>query len=61
MHCDYEYTHIETDAHSLYEITYHPYTWALHHVSTKDQHPQEDINTKECKINTSNLHLESLK
>jgi hypothetical protein len=57
MHCDYEYPHIPTDAHNLYEITHYPYTRALHHVSTKDQHPQGDINTEECKINKCKLHL----
>jgi hypothetical protein len=44
MHCDYEYPHVPTDAHNLYEITHYPYTRAFHHVSTKDQHPQRDIN-----------------
>jgi hypothetical protein len=57
MHCDYEYPQIPTDAHSLYEITHYPYTWTLQHVSTKDQHPQGDINAKECKINTFSLYL----
>jgi len=61
MYCDYEYPHIPTDAENLYEITYYPYTWAVQHVSTKDQHSQGDINTKEGKINTPNLHLQTFK
>jgi len=53
--------HTPTNAYNLYEITYRPYTWAFLHVAAINQHLQGDINTKEHKINTSNLHIQCQK
>ena len=39
-----------------HKITYYPCTWTLMHVSVIIHHPWGDTNTKEHKINTSNLY-----
>ena len=51
MHCDY-HPHTSTNANDLYNITNHPYTCTLLHVSVISHFPQGDINTQEYKINT---------
>ena len=38
-HCDYNHPHTSTNAHNLYEITNHPHTRSLPHVSTINRHP----------------------
>ena len=56
MHCDCHHPNTSTHAHNLHKITNHLHTLPLVHVSATTHHPQGDINTKEYKINTSNLH-----
>jgi len=58
MYCDYDQPHIPTNAHNLYKIANHPYTWNLLQVSVKICLRQRDINMKEYKIITSNLYTQ---
>jgi len=43
--------------HKIYKITNYLYIGTLPHVSQINRHPQVDVNTKEYKINKSNLKL----
>ena len=58
----YSHSHpyMPTNAHNLYKIENHPYTWVLLHVSALNHLPQGYINTKGYKINTANLHINCL-
>jgi len=56
MSCDYDQPHTPTNAHNLYKIANHPYTGNFLRVFAKICRRQRDINTKEYKIITSNLH-----
>jgi hypothetical protein len=58
MYCDYNYPNTSTQAHNLHKILNHLHTLSLVQVSAITHHPQGDINTKEYKINTSNLHIQ---
>lgn len=52
MHCDYHHPQTPTNSNDLYNITNHPYTCTLLHVSVISHYPQGDISSKEFKINT---------
>lgn len=58
MYCNYNHPNTSTHAHNLHKVMYHLHTLPLEHVSAIIRHPQADINTKEYKINTSNLHTQ---
>jgi len=58
MRCDYDQPHTPTNASNFYKIANHPDTWNLLHVLAKICRRQGDINTKEYKIITSNLHTQ---
>jgi len=58
MRCDYDQPHTPTNVHNLYKIANHPYTWNILPFFAKICLRQRDINTKEYKIITSNLHAQ---
>lgn len=57
MHCDYNYLHIPTNAHTLYKITVYIYLNSPTCFSNKSR-PQRDVNTRS---NVYQIHIHNFK